>query len=126
MLARNNVALTVRHHLEFQPAVHDGAASDPRAERDRCAGAFRIALQRKHESVAVDDTGGRRQQRGMRMKCRLNARNIRLIEPLKVAYTGLRGITVDSLERCHLARVGGDNELADLAMLDMTRHTIIV
>ena len=58
---------------EFRAALHDAPTHDGAEKYRHRAGILGIALQRQHEGMAVDDAGGRRQQRAGAVKVRLQA-----------------------------------------------------
>ena len=107
--------------LELDAVSGDPAALDRRIEREQRAMVLGIALQREHQAVAVDDAGGRREQRRGAEHLGLQRRDGSRLQPLQVVDAVRRRLGADGFERRFLRRVGGDDELAAARV----RHAVL-
>ena len=85
-------------------------------KRKGSAGVFGIAAQRQHVSVAVDDAGGRRQQRRLAMKRRLQRARCLAGERLQIGDAVGLGMRPDRSQLLGFLRRRRDDQLAAIAM----------
>src|SRR5262249_10703945 len=101
-------------------------ALDRARERHHAAAIFKIAAQRQHEAVAIDDAGFRRVHRRDAGERRLEALGGRGVDDLYAFHAVDLRLLVDRREPFALARVGGDDELAAFAVRHAVRGAEIV
>ena len=90
------------------------------------AGVFRVAQQAEHQAVAVDDAGGRRQQRGLAGQVRLQRQRLGLREQLQVIHAVAGCALADGTQLVHLRRAGGDYQLAAAPVRDAAFGAVAV
>ena len=89
------------------------------------AGFLGVAAQRQHVGVAVDDAGGRREQRGVAVQRRLQRARGFARERLHVEHAVGLGMGADRLQLLGLLRRGRDDQLAAIAMRDAVIAAIV-
>ena len=95
-------------------------------KRESSTGVFRIAPQRQHVGVAVDDAGGRRQQRRIAIQRRLQRAGGFAREQLQIVDAVGFGMRADRLQFFGFLRCRRDDQLAAIAMRDAVVAAILV
>ena len=95
-------------------------------KRESSTGVFRIAPQRQHVGVAVDDAGGRRQQRRIAIQRRLQRARGFAREQLQIVDAVGFGMRADRLQFFGFLRCRRDDQLAAIAMRDAVVAAILV
>ena len=90
------------------------------------AGVFHVAQQAEHQAVAVDDAGGRRQQRGLAGQVRLQRQRLGLREQLQITHAVGGCALADGTQLVHLRRAGGDYQLAAAPVRDAAFGAVAV
>ena len=112
--------------LEFDPARCRPGAQQRRMKGAGGAGFFGVAAQRQHEGVAVDNAGGRREQRGVAVQRRLQRACGLAAKGLQVEHAIGFGVRPDRLQLCGFLRRRRNDQLAAIAMRDAVIAAIAI
>ena len=112
--------------VEFDAASRRPGVQQRRMKSADRAGVLGVAAQRQHVGMAVDDAGGRRQQRRIAIQRRLQCAGLRAGKgPEIVDAIGL-GMRPDRLQLLGFAGRGRDDQLAAIAVWDAVIPAILV
>ena len=102
--------------LDAQPVTTDRRADEGRAEGNHRAALLRLALQREHIRVGIDNPRRRRQERARASHHRLQLPCLIGCQVLEIIHA-VAPCTFPELRQCRKLRsVSGDNQLADARM----------
>ena len=116
----------VGRHVEVDPARRRRAAAHAACERDHRARVLGLAEKGEHQRVAVDDSGGRREQRGCGAHRGFQLPRLGAVDQYEIVDAVRRRLGLQRLQRRDAPGFRGDDHLAEAAVRHAAARAIVV